>query len=224
MELLQVYFRYTFNIAFKDQYYSKIIQSSTILILKHIFKLNVKKCALCTSSTKFHYNFMSVCQGWGEGMRRGLRCAGEWALLSKNKTKQNKEPTKTTPRGKTVWQAGQGKAGTGYNWGRYGDELAQDCKHKDIINGANEEGNEIKHRWGKSTNNQETRYVRAHGTQKTKTKAMGAHQTNTQAHASKTNHQPCAKQDTDTQLMRILISSVFTQDTTTWKHTANEKH
>ncbi len=40
--------------------------------------------------------------------------------------------------------------------------------------------------------------------------------------ASKTNHQPCAKQDTNTQLMRILISHVFTQDMTTWKHAANE--
>ncbi len=40
--------------------------------------------------------------------------------------------------------------------------------------------------------------------------------------ASKANHQPCAKQDTNTQLMRILISHVFTQDMTTWKHAANE--
>ncbi len=35
--------------------------------------------------------------------------------------------------------------------------------------------------------------------------------------ASKTNHQPCAKQDTNTQLMRILIRPVFTQDMTSWK-------
>ncbi len=40
--------------------------------------------------------------------------------------------------------------------------------------------------------------------------------------ASKANHQPCAKQDTNTQLMRKLISHVFTQDMTTWKHAANE--
>ncbi len=42
--------------------------------------------------------------------------------------------------------------------------------------------------------------------------------------ASKTNHQPCAKQDTNMQLVRKLISRVFTQDMTTWKHTANENH
>ncbi len=35
--------------------------------------------------------------------------------------------------------------------------------------------------------------------------------------ASKTNHQPCAKQDTNMQLMRKLIRPVFTQDMTTWK-------
>jgi len=57
--------------------------------------------------------------------------------------------------------------------------------------------------------------IRAHGTQKTKTKAMCSHKTKTQAHGQQTNHQPCAKQDTNTQLMRELISHVFTQDMTT---------
>ncbi len=66
--------------------------------------------------------------------------------------------------------------------------------------------------------------MRAHGTQKTKTKAMCSHKTKTQAHGQQTNHQPCAKQDTNTQLMRKLISHVFTQDMTTGKHAANEKH
>ncbi len=42
--------------------------------------------------------------------------------------------------------------------------------------------------------------------------------------ASKSNHQACAKQHTNTQLMRILISRMFTQDMTTWKHAANEIH
>jgi len=42
--------------------------------------------------------------------------------------------------------------------------------------------------------------------------------------ASQSNHQPCAKQDTNTQLMRKLISLVFTQNMTPWKHTANENH
>ncbi len=52
-----------------------------------------------------------------------------------------------------------------------------------------------------------------------------AHTKQKQKHmASKTNHQPCAKQDTNTQLMRILISRVFTQDMRTWKRTANKIH
>ncbi len=54
--------------------------------------------------------------------------------------------------------------------------------------------------------------------------AICSHKTKTQAHGQQINHQPCAKQDTNTQLMRILISHVFTQDMTTWKHAANEKH
>ncbi len=57
--------------------------------------------------------------------------------------------------------------------------------------------------------------TRANDTQKTKTKAMCSHKSKTQAHGQQTNHQPCAKQDTNTQLMRKLISHVFTQDMTT---------
>jgi len=77
-------------------------------------------------------------------------------------------------------------------------------------------------RWSKLTNNQETRWVgsrqidmRTQGTQITKTKAMCLYKTKTQAHDQQTIHQPCAKQDTNTQLMRIPISHVFTQDMTT---------
>ncbi len=51
-----------------------------------------------------------------------------------------------------------GKARAGYNQGNIDDELAHDCKYKEIINGANEEGTG-KHRWGKLTNNQEMRWV-----------------------------------------------------------------
>ncbi len=83
--------------------------------------------------------------------------------------------------------------------------------------------------WGKWINKQVTRRVgsrqidmRAHGTQRTKTKATCSHKTKTHAHGQQTNHQPCAKQDINTQLMRKLISHVFTQDMTTWKHAANE--
>ncbi len=64
--------------------------------------------------------------------------------------------------------------------------------------------------------------MRAHGTQKTKTKPC-THTNQKHKHmASKTNHQPCAKQDTNTQLMRILISHMFTQDMTTWMHAADK--
>ncbi len=83
--------------------------------------------------------------------------------------------------------------------------------------------------WGKLINKKVTRWVgsgqidmRAHGTQKTRTEATCSHKTKTQAHGQETIHQPCAKQDTNTQLMRKLISHVFTQDMTTWKHAANE--
>ncbi len=76
--------------------------------------------------------------------------------------------------------------------------------------------------WGKLINKQVTRWVgsrqidmRARGTQKTRTEATCSHTTKTQAHGQQTNHQPCAKQDANTQLMRILISHVFTQDMTT---------
>ncbi len=77
----------------------------------------------------------------------------------------------------------------------------RNCKHKEIIKGANEEGNE-----GRQVG-QITRWVgsrqidmRAHGTQKTKTKAMCSHKTKTQTHGQEKNHQPCAKQDMNTQL------------------------
>ncbi len=76
--------------------------------------------------------------------------------------------------------------------------------------------------WGKLINNQVTRWVgsrqidmRARGTQKTRTEATCSHKTETQAHGQQTNHQPCAKQDMNTQLMRKLISHVFTQDRNT---------
>ncbi len=39
-------------------------------------------------------------------------------------------------------RAGQGRAESAHNRGTYDNELAQDCKHKEIIKGANEEGNE----------------------------------------------------------------------------------
>ncbi len=60
--------------------------------------------------------------------------------------------------------------------------------------------------WGKLINNQVTRWVgsrqidmSARGTQKTRTEATCSHKTETQAHGQQTNHQPCAKQDMNTQ-------------------------
>ncbi len=57
-------------------------------------------------------------------------------------------------------KARQGRAGQEQDTfnGNIDDELARDCKHKEIIKGANEEGNEV-NRWGKLTNNQVTRWV-----------------------------------------------------------------
>ncbi len=77
-------------------------------------------------------------------------------LLVKNKTKQQKLPR----RGKTgqlaglagqdragqgrtgQGRAGQGRAGQGTTRQTFDNEPARDCKHKEIIKGANEEGNE----------------------------------------------------------------------------------
>ncbi len=131
---------------------------------------------------------------------------------------------KKIPRGGKAGQDRTGhKAYIKQQWTTYGDKPTRNCKHKEIIKGANEEGNE----GGK----QVTRWVgsrqidmRAHDTQKTRTEATCSHKTKTHAHGQQTYPQPCAKQDMNTQLMRKLISHVFTQDMTTWKHTDNEIH
>ncbi len=80
--------------------------------------------------------------------------------------------------------------------------------------------------WGKLINNQVTRWVgsrqidmRARGTQKTRTEATCSHKTETQAHGQQTNHQPCAKQDMNTQLMRKLISQCSHK---TWQHESTQ--
>ncbi len=69
-------------------------------------------------------------------------------LLTKNKTNEQKLPR----RGKTDWLASrQGRAGqAGQGWTGHrrhltlGNEPTRNCKHKEIIKGANEEGNEGK--------------------------------------------------------------------------------
>ncbi len=85
--------------------------------------------------------------------------------------------------------------------------------------------------WGKLINKQVTRWVgsrqidmRAHSTQNTRTEATCSRKTKTRAHGQQTILKPCAKHDTNTQLMRKLISHVFTQDMTTRKHATNEIH
>ncbi len=65
-------------------------------------------------------------------MRRGLNGAGDGLLFAKSKIKQT---NKTTPVGENR-KAGKARQET------FDDELAQDCKHEEIIKGANEEGNE----------------------------------------------------------------------------------
>ncbi len=142
-------------------------------------------------------------------------------LIIKNKTnKNNPVGEKTDCQAGQVWtrldRAGQDTRHTSND-----DEPTQNCKHKEIIKGANEEGNEGK-QLGKINQKQVTRWVgsrqidmRANYTQKTRIEATCSHKTKTQAHGQQTNHQPCAKQDTNTQLMRKLISHVFTQDMTT---------
>ncbi len=147
--------------------------------------------------------------GWRDEVRRLCRRMG---FISK---KLNKTVTKTGGGGGVGWggirQDRSVQDWTHSEWND--DKLAQDYKHKEIIKGAKEEGSEVYKRWNKLTNNQEARWVgsrqidmRAHGTQKTKTKPC-AHTKQKHKHmASKSNHQPCAKQDTNTQLMRILIS------------------
>ncbi len=80
------------------------------------------------------------CQACGEGMRRGLSCAEWWAFSNK---KINKTATKLPRRGKKRTAGRLGKAGSAHDRGTYENELAQDCKHKEIIKGANEEGNEL---------------------------------------------------------------------------------
>ncbi len=81
----------------------------------------------------------------GEGMRRGLNGAGDGLLFI---IKINKNyPVGENRKAGRLGRAGQGRAGQGraesaHNRGTYDNELAQDCKHKEIIKGANEEGNE----------------------------------------------------------------------------------
>ncbi len=86
-------------------------------------------------------------------MRRGLNSAGEWVLLIITK---NKQYNKNYPVGEKqdtglAGLARQDKARQGttrHDKARQGrqdtcdDELARDCKHKEIIKGENEEGNE----------------------------------------------------------------------------------
>ncbi len=79
-------------------------------------------------------------------MRRGLNGAGDEILFIIKIIKITKNNNKNYP----VRKTGQGKARLEQE--TFEDELAQDCKHKEIIKGANEEGNEGKNRWGKLNN------------------------------------------------------------------------
>ncbi len=92
-------------------------------------------------------------------------------IYTKNKQKQNSN--KLPRRGKTAQLAGLAR---------------QDRKHKEIVKGVNEEGDEgrqvgqINQKSGNKMGGIKTINMRAHGTQKTKTKAMCSHKTKTQAY------------------------------------------
>ncbi len=92
------------------------------------------------------------------GRERGPNCRRKKRLFINNKTKQTNKQ-KQPRRGQTDWQAGQGRAGQGragqgragqdMAWHKtyadeptYGNEPTRNCKHKEIIKGANEKGNE----------------------------------------------------------------------------------
>ncbi len=66
-------------------------------------------------------------------MKQGLSGAGEWTLLVKNKTK-TRQPARLD-------KARHGRNRI-HSKGNIDEELAPACKHKEIIKGANEEGNE----------------------------------------------------------------------------------
>ncbi len=69
-------------------------------------------------------------------MRRGLSCAGEWAFNNP----KNKQYNKNYPVGEK--QEGGLARQDRARQDTCNDELARDCKHKEIIKGENEEGNE----------------------------------------------------------------------------------
>ncbi len=73
---------------------------------------------------------------------------------------KKKQQQKLPRRGKKQdsWQGLAGQGTTRQEQETFDDELAQDCKHKEIIKGANEEVTR-EGRWGKLSNNQETRWV-----------------------------------------------------------------
>ncbi len=97
----------------------------------------------------------SVCQGWGEWKRAKTQSLEENRLLL---TKTNKQTNENHPVvEKLNWlvnrqgRARQGRAGqAGQGWTGHrrhqtlGNEPTRNCKHKEIIKGANDEGNEGK--------------------------------------------------------------------------------
>ncbi len=92
------------------------------------------------------------CQGWGEWKRAKTQSLEENRLLL---TKTNKQTNENHPVGEKLnWlvsrqgRARQGRAGQGWTGHRrhqtLGNEPTRNCKHKEIIKGANDEGNEGK--------------------------------------------------------------------------------
>ncbi len=75
-------------------------------------------------------------------MERGLNGAGDGLLLIKNNTNKNYLVGENRTAGK-AWQGKARQDKAGQEQETFDDGLAQDVKHKEIIKGANEEGNEI---------------------------------------------------------------------------------
>ncbi len=89
-----------------------------------------------------------IVRGWGNGWGEDPIAGGKRLLLTKQMNKQ-----KPPRRGKTDWLdwtrlgwTGQGRTGQGRTSDdpTYGNEPTRNCKHKEIIKGANDEGNEGK--------------------------------------------------------------------------------
>ncbi len=83
---------------------------------------------------------MTIMSGMGEGIERGLNCRRQKDFINTKNEINNKDYPVGENRQDS--RTGQDRTGQDFKQGNIDDELARDCKHKEIIKGANEEGNE----------------------------------------------------------------------------------